>query len=149
MTLKLALVRANSFYFCGKVALSVKNTENNPITVDYKSLNEKEIIGLVRAIKTNVIKAVEGEETLISMFKEIDGKRKVKKEITDEVQVATTEVQVKEPEVIVEKQIVIEEEKTSEKEENVEIKEEVKEETKVAPKSTTRKTTTPKKTTQK
>lgn len=149
MTLKLALVRANSFYFCGKVALSVKNTENNPITVDYKSLNEKEIIGLVRAIKTNVIKAVEGEETLISMFKEIDGKRKVKKEITDEVQVATTEVEVKEPEVIVEKQIVIEEEKTSEKEENVEIKEEVKEETKVAPKSTTRKTTTPKKTTQK
>ena len=149
MTLKLALVRANSFYFCGKVALSVKNTENNPITVDYKSLNEKEIIGLVRAIKTNVIKAVEGEETLISMFKEIDGKRKVKKEITDEVQVATTEVEVKEPEVIVEKQIVIEEEKTSEKEENVEIKEEVKEETKVAPKATTRKTTTPKKTTQK
>ena len=149
MTLKLALVRANSFYFCGKVALSVKNTENNPITVDYESLNEKEIIGLVRAIKTNVIKAVEGEETLISMFKEIDGKRKVKKEITDEIQVVTTEVEVKEPEVIVEKQIVIEEEKTSEKEENVEIKEEVKEETKVAPKSTTRKTTAPKKTTQK
>ena len=147
MTLKLALVRANSFYFCGKVALAVKNTENNPISVEFDSLNDKEIIGLVRAIKTNVIKAVEGEETLISMFKEINGKRKVKKEITDEIQVVTTEV--KEPEVIVEEQVVIEEEKTSEKEENVEIKEEVKEETKVAPKSTTRKTTAPKKTTQK
>lgn len=147
MTLKLALVRANSFYFCGKVALAVKNTENNPVSVEFDSLNDKEIIGLVRAIKTNVIKAVEGEETLISMFKEINGKRKVKKEITDEIQVVTTEV--KEPEVIVEEQVVIEEEKTSEKEENVEIKEEVKEETKVAPKSTTRKTTAPKKTTQK
>lgn len=147
MTLKLALVRANSFYFCGKVALAVKNTENNPVSVEFDSLNDKEIIGLVRAIKTNVIKAVEGEETLISMFKEINGKRKVKKEITDEIQVVTTEV--KEPEVIVEEQVVIEEEKTSEKEENVEIKEEFKEETKVAPKSTTRKTTAPKKTTQK
>ena len=147
MTLKLALVRANSFYFCGKVALAVKNTENNPVSVEFDSLNDKEIIGLVRAIKTNVIKAVEGEDTLLSLFKEINGKRKVKKEITDEIQVVTTEV--KEPEVIVEEQVVIEEEKTSEKEENVEIKEEVKEETKVAPKSTTRKTTAPKKTTQK
>ena len=148
MTLKLALVRANSFYFCGKVALSVKNTENNPITVDYKSLNEKEIIGLVRAIKTNVIKAVEGEETLISMFKEIDGKRKVKKEITDEVQVATTEVEVKEPEVIVEKQIVIEEEKTSEKED---IKEEEKSEVieEVVKEEVVKKVATPKRTTTK
>ena len=44
MTLKLALVRANSFYFCGKVALAVKNTENNPVSVEFDSLNDKEII---------------------------------------------------------------------------------------------------------
>lgn len=149
MTLKLALVRANSFYFCGKVALSVKNTENNPITVDYESLNEKEIIGLVRAIKTNVIKAVEGEETLISMFKEIDGKRKVKKETPVEVQEVAPEVN--EPEVVVEAEPVVEEEKTSEKEEETveDEKEEVKEDVKVAPKTAPKKTTTTRKTTQK
>ena len=149
MTLKLALVRANSFYFCGKVALAVKNTENNPVSVEFDSLNDKEIIGLVRAIKTNVIKAVEGEETLISMFKEINGKRKVKKETPVEVQEVAPEVN--EPEVVVEAEPVVEEEKTSEKEEETveDEKEEVKEDVKVAPKTAPKKTTTTRKTTQK
>lgn len=149
MTLKLALVRANSFYFCGKVALAVKNTENNPVSVEFDSLNDKEIIGLVRAIKTNVIKAVEGEDTLLSLFKEIDVKRKFKKETQIEVETVTTEI--KEPEVVVvEVESVVEEEKTSEKEEIAEDeKEEAQEEVKLTPKVTPKKTTAIKKTTQK
>jgi outer membrane biosynthesis protein TonB len=149
MTLKLALVRANSYYFCGKVTLAVKNTENNPVSVEFDSLNDQEVIGLVRAIKTNVIKAVEGEDTLLSLFKEINVKRKFKKETPVEVQEVVPEVN--EPEVVVEAEPVVEEEKTSEKEEETveDEKEEVKEDVKVAPKTTPKKTTTTRKTTQK
>ena len=115
MTLKLALVMTNSYYFCGKVALSIKNTVSNPASISFESLSSDEVVGLVRAIKTNVIKAVEGEDVLLSKFKEINDKRKSKKETT-EVEKVTEEV--KEAEVVVEAIEEVQEEKTSEKEES-------------------------------
>ena len=152
MTLKLALVMTNSYYFCGKVALSIKNTVSNPASISFESLSSDEVVGLVRAIKTNVIKAVEGEDVLLSKFKEINDKRKSKKEIT-EVEKVTEEV--KEAEVVVEAIEEVQEEKTSEKEESnveveiekeVEITEEVKEESTVEVKPVAKRTTTVKKT---
>ena len=152
MTLKLALVMTNSYYFCGKVALSIKNTVNNPVSISFESLSSNEIVGLVRAIKTNVIKAVEGEDVLLSKFKEINDKRKSKKETT-EVEKVTEEV--KEAEVVVEAIEEVQEEKTSEKEEsNVEVEiekevkvtEEVKEKSTVEAKPVAKRTTTVKKT---
>ena len=152
MTLKLALVMTNSYYFCGKVALSIKNTVSNPASISFESLSSDEVVGLVRAIKTNVIKAVEGEDVLLSKFKEINDKRKSKKETT-EVEKVTEEV--KEAEVVVEAIEEVQEEKTSEKEEsNVEVKiekevediEEVKEESTVKVKPVAKRTTTVKKT---
>ncbi len=152
MTLKLALVMTNSYYFCGKVALSIKNTVNNPVSISFESLSSNEIVGLVRAIKTNVIKAVEGEDVLLSKFKEINDKRKSKKETT-EVEKVTEEV--KEAEVVVEAIEEVQEEKTSEKEESnveveiekeVEVTEEVKEESTVEVKPVAKRTTTVKKT---
>ena len=152
MTLKLALVMTNSYYFCGKVALSIKNTVNNPVSISFESLSSNEIVGLVRAIKTNVIKAVEGEDVLLSKFKEINDKRKSKKETT-KVEKVTEEV--KEAEVVVEAIEEVQEEKTSEKEEsNVEVEiekevkvtEEVKEKSTVEAKPVAKRTTTVKKT---
>ncbi len=152
MTLKLALVMTNSYYFCGKVALSIKNTVNNPVSISFESLSSNEIVGLVRAIKTNVIKAVEGEDVLLSKFKEINDKRKSKKETT-EVEKVTEEV--KEAEVVVEAIEEVKEEKTSEKEESnveveiekeVEVTEEVKEKSTVEAKPVAKRTTTVKKT---
>ena len=152
MTLKLALVMTNSYYFCGKVALSIKNTVNNPVSISFESLSSNEIVGLVRAIKTNVIKAVEGEDVLLSKFKEINDKRKSKKETT-EVEKVTEEV--KEAEVVVEAIEEVKEEKTSEKEESnveveiekeVEVTEEVKEKSTVESKPVAKRTTTVKKT---
>ena len=156
MTLKLALVMTNSYYFCGKVALSIKNTVNNPVSISFESLSSNEIVGLVRAIKTNVIKAVEGEDVLLSKFKEINDKRKSKKETT-EVEKVTKKVteEVKEAEVVVEAIEEVQEEKTSEKEESnveveiekeVEVTEEVKEESTVKVKPVAKRTTTVKKT---
>jgi hypothetical protein len=152
MTLKLALVMTNSYYFCGKVALSIKNTVSNPASISFESLSSDEVVGLVRAIKTNVIKAVEGEDVLLSKFKEINDKRKSKKETT-EVEKVTEEV--KEAEVVVEAIEEVQEEKTSEKEESnveveiekeVEVTEEVKEESTVKVKPVAKRTTTVKKT---
>ena len=152
MTLKLALVMTNSYYFCGKVALSIKNTVSNPASISFESLSSDEVVGLVRAIKTNVIKAVEGEDVLLSKFKEINDKRKSKKETT-EVDKVTEEV--KEAEVVVEAIEEVQEEKTSEKEESnveaeiekeVEVTEEVKEESTVEVKPVAKRTTTVKKT---
>lgn len=152
MTLKLALVMTNSYYFCGKVALSIKNTVSNPASISFESLSSDEVVGLVRAIKTNVIKAVEGEDVLLSKFKEINDKRKSKKETT-EVEKVTEEV--KEAEVVVEAIEEVQEEKTSEKEESnveveiekeVEVTEEVKEESTVEVKPVAKRTTTVKKT---
>lgn len=152
MTLKLALVMTNSYYFCGKVALSIKNTVSNPASISFESLSSDEVVGLVRAIKTNVIKAVEGEDVLLSKFKEINDKRKSKKE-TIEVEKVTEEV--KEAEVVVEAIEEVQEEKTSEKEESnveveiekeVEVTEEVKEESTVEVKPVAKRTTTVKKT---
>lgn len=152
MTLKLALVMTNSYYFCGKVALSIKNTVSNPASISFESLSSDEVVGLVRAIKTNVIKAVEGEDVLLSKFKEINDKRKSKKETT-EVEKVTEEV--KEAEVVVEAIEEVQEEKTSEKEESnveveiekeVEVTEEVKEESTVEVKPVAKRRTTVKKT---
>ncbi len=152
MTLKLALVMTNSYYFCGKVALSIKNTVSNPASISFESLSSDEVVGLVRAIKTNVIKAVEGEDVLLSKFKEINDKRKSKKETT-EVEKVTEEV--KEAEVVVEAIEEVKEEKTSEKEESnveveiekeVEVTEEVKEKSTVESKPVAKRTTTVKKT---
>ena len=142
----------NSYYFCGKVALSIKNTVSNPASISFESLSSDEVVGLVRAIKTNVIKAVEGEDVLLSKFKEINDKRKSKKETT-EVEKVTEEV--KEAEVVVEAIEEVKEEKTSEKEEsNVEVEiekevkvtEEVKEKSTVEAKPVAKRTTTVKKT---
>ena len=133
MTLKLALVMTNSYYFCGKVALSIKNTVSNPASISFESLSSD-------------------EDVLLSKFKEINDKRKSKKETT-EVEKVTEEV--KEAEVVVEAIEEVQEEKTSEKEESnveveiekeVEVTEEVKEESTVEVKPVAKRTTTVKKT---
>ena len=147
MALKLIMVGRLSYYFCGRIALSINNTKENPIVKEIDELTDKEVVGLLRAIKTGVIAAIEGADELLERSKVLEEAKRKK--------VATVEVEIKE---IKTEEITIidavenkEEEKTSEKEEETveDEKEEVKEDVKVAPKTAPKKTTTTRKTTQK
>ena len=121
MALKLIMVGRLSYYFCGRIALSINNTKENPIVKEIDELTDKEVIGLLRAIKTGVIAAIEGADELLERSKVLEEAKRKK--------VATVEVEIKE---IKTEEITIidavenkEEEKTSEKEDIKEEKSEV------------------------
>ena len=121
MALKLIMVGRLSYYFCGRIALSINNTKENPIVKEIDELTDKEVVGLLRAIKTGVIAALEGTDELLERSKVLEEAKRKK--------VATVEVEIKE---IKTEEITIidavenkEEEKTSEKEDIKEEKSEV------------------------
>ena len=143
MALKLIMVGRLSYYFCGRIALSINNTKENPIVKEIDELTDKEVVGLLRAIKTGVIAAIEGADELLERSKVLEEAKRKK--------VATVEVEIKE---IKTEEITIidavenkEEEKTSEKEDIKEEKSEVIQEVvqeEIKKVSTPRRTTTKK-----
>ena len=143
MALKLIMVGRLSYYFCGRIALSINNTKENPIVKEIDELTDKEVVGLLRAIKTGVIAALEGTDELLERSKVLEEAKRKK--------VATVEVEIKE---IKTEEITIidavenkEEEKTSEKEDIKEEKSEVIQEVvqeEIKKVSTPRRTTTKK-----
>lgn len=137
MNIKLIITSRLSYYFCGSVALSILNSYDNPLVVDLDKLSKQEVIGLTRASKTGVIKAIEGEEELYAKAETFTSK---KKEAPKEETIAE-----KIEEIIEEiKQPVVEVQPEPEVQEVVEVEDEVKveEEVKETPKTTTRKRTT-------
>lgn len=137
MNIKLIITSRLSYYFCGSVALSILNSYDNPLVVDLDKLSKQEVIGLTRASKTGVIKAIEGESELYAKAETFTSK---KKEAPKEETIAE-----KIEEVIEEiKQPVVEVQPEPEVQEVVEVEDEVKveEEVKETPKTTTRKRTT-------
>ena len=137
MNIKLIITSRLSYYFCGSVALSILNSYDNPLVVDLDKLSKQEVIGLTRAAKTGVIKAIEGEAALYAKAETFTTK---KKEAPKEETIAE-----KIEEIIEEiKQPVVEVQPEPEVQEVVEVEDEVKveEEVKETPKPTTRKRTT-------
>lgn len=113
MSLKLAMVGRISYYFCGRIALSTKNTKTSPVLVEVSTLTDQEAIGLLRAINTGVVTALEGLEDLKERVEVSETSRKVKREkklaealeqANEPIPVITEEVKVEEtlelPEVI-------------------------------------------------
>lgn len=76
MNIKLIIASRLSYYFCGSISLSILNTIDNPVTVALDSLTKQEVIGLSKAIKTGVIKAIEGEEELCTKAATLSNKKK-------------------------------------------------------------------------
>ena len=137
MNIKLIITSRLSYNFCGSVALSILNSYDNPLVVDLDKLSKQEVIGLTRASKTGVIKAIEGEAELYAKAETFTTK---KKEAPKEETIAE-----KIEEVIEEiKQPVVEVQPEPEVQEVVEVEDEVKveEEVKETPKTTARKRTT-------
>lgn len=137
MNIKLIITSRLSYYFCGSVALSILNSYDNPLTVDLDKLSKQEVIGLTRASKTGVIKAIEGEAELYAKAETFSAKKKeeVKETVVTEVIDEVIE-EVKQP--VVEVQPEPEVQEVVEVEDEVKVEEEVKE----TPKPTPRKRTT-------
>ena len=76
MNIKLIITSRLSYYFCGSVALSILNSYDNPLVVDLDKLSKQEVIGLTRASKTGVIKAIEGESELYAKAETFTSKKK-------------------------------------------------------------------------
>ena len=76
MNIKLIITSRLSYYFCGSVALSILNSSDNPLVVDLDKLSKQEVIGLTRASKTGVIKAIEGESELYAKAETFTSKYK-------------------------------------------------------------------------
>lgn len=141
MNIKLIITSRLSYYFCGSVALSILNSYDNPLVVDLDKLSKQEVIGLTRASKTGVIKAIEGEaelyakaETFTSKKKEAPKEAPKEETITEKIEEVIEEI----------KQPVVEVQPEPEVQEVVEVEDEVKveEEVKETPKTTARKRTT-------
>lgn len=79
MEIKLSLNGGLGYYFCGSIALSINNNIKNPISVDSDKLTDKEIIGLARAVKSGVVKVLEGEASLLEKAHHILSTTKNKK----------------------------------------------------------------------
>lgn len=134
MEIKLIINSRLSYYFCGSVSLSILNNVSNPLSLTLDSLTKQEVIGLNKAVKTGVIKVIEGESELFALAESFI-KRKEKKEIAVETTVETVEEIKEEITEPVKEEVV---------EETVEdIKEEVEEE--IQPKTTSRRRTAIKK----
>ena len=117
MALKLIMVGRLSYYFCGRIALSINNTKENPIVKEIDELTDKEVVGLLRAIKTGVIAAIEGADELLERSKVLEEAKRKK--------VATVEVEIKE---IKTEEITIIDAVENKEEENTSEKEDIKEE---------------------
>ena len=138
MNIKLIITSRLSYYFCGSIALSILNSSDNPLVVDLDKLSKQEVIGLTRASKTGVIKAIEGEAELYAKAETFTTKKKRKKEAPKEETIAK-----KIEEVIEEiKQPVVEVQPEPEVQEVVEVEVKIEEEVKETPKTTARKRTT-------
>lgn len=133
--LKLAMAGRVSYYFCGRISLTSRNTVKNPLTVEVKTLNSQEVVGLYRAIKTGVIVAVEGLEELSAKVEELELAQKSKKEVEKEPVVIEQEVKQEATEKVEESEPTVEEPKEEKPTDEVEVKAPVK-------RVTTRKATT-------
>lgn len=108
MSLKLLISGSVSYYFCGSVSLRRSENVIDPLNVDLESLNDKEVIGLARAIKSGVVVAVEGEEALNERAELLLANSKLaKKSVTESIEdvkedtvTETTEMEIKEVESI-------------------------------------------------
>ena len=137
MNIKLIITSRLSYYFCGSVALSILNSYDNPLVVDLDKLSKQEVIGLTRASKTGVIKAIEGEAELYAKAETFTTKKKeAPKEETIAEKIEEVIEEIKQP--VVEVQPEPEVQEVLEVEDEVKVEEEVKE----TPKTTTRKRTT-------
>lgn len=137
MNIKLIITSRLSYYFCGSVALSILNSSDNPLVVDLDKLSKQEVIGLNRASKTGVIKAIEGESELYAKAETFTSKKKeAPKEETIAEKIEEVIEEIKQP--VVEVQPELEVQEVVEVEDEVKVEEEVKE----TPKTTTRKRTT-------
>lgn len=133
MNIKLIITSRLSYYFCGSVALSILNSYDNPLVVDLDKLSKQEVIGLTRAAKTGVIKAIEGEAELYAKAETFASKKQKhlkKKEETIAEKIEEVIEEIKQP--------VVEVQPEPEVQEVVEVEDEVKE----TPKTTARKRTT-------
>lgn len=81
MEIKLIINSRLSYYFCGSISLSILNTVKNPLTFTLESLTKQEVIGLNKAVKTGIIKVLEGEAELVALAESLI-KPKFKKEET-------------------------------------------------------------------
>lgn len=139
MNIKLIITSRLSYYFCGSVALSILNSYDNPLVVDLDKLSKQEVIGLTRAAKTGVIKAIEGEAELYAKAETFASKKQKhlkKKEETIAEKIEEVIEEIKQP--VVEVQPEPEVQEVVEVEDEVKVEEEVKE----TPKTTARKRTT-------
>ena len=67
MEIKLIINSRLSYYFCGSISLSILNTVKNPLTLTLESLTKQEVIGLNKAVRTGIIKVLEGESELVAL----------------------------------------------------------------------------------
>ena len=135
MNIKLIITSRLSYYFCGSVALSILNSYDNPLVVDLDKLSKQEVIGLTRASKTGVIKAIEGESELYAKAETFTTKKKEspkEETITEKTEEVIEEI----------KQPVVEVQPEPEVQEVVEVEVKIEEEVKETPKTTARKRTT-------
>lgn len=135
MNIKLIITSRLSYYFCGSVALSILNSYDNPLVVDLEKLSKQEVIGLTRASKTGVIKAIEGEAELYAKAKTFPSKKKeAPKEETIAKKIEEVIEEVRQP--------VVEVQPEPEVQEVVEVEVKIEEEVRETPKTTARKRTT-------
>lgn len=146
MILKLAILR-HSFYFNGTIALTLKDNAYSPKEYDLDSLTDNEVFGLMRAIKTQVVSIVQGEKEFLTRFKEVEARKKPKRDavavepvvaevVTEQVEEKTSEKEEIQVEDKVEDTVEIEEEVEAVVEEKIEVK------ATPVKKTTTKKTTT-------
>lgn len=109
MKIKLIINSRLSYYFCGSISLSILNTVDNPLDLNLESLTKQEVIGLNKAVKTGIIKVLEGEAELVSLAESL-----IKPKFKKEEEVVTEEVEVKEE--TIEDVVEIKEEEFSEDE---------------------------------
>ena len=143
MKIKLVMVKKLSYYFCGSVALSILNDVDNPLEVELDSLTRQELVGLDRAISTDIIRVTVGLSEFKAKVEAIVKPKKRTEPVKEEVIEVKTEVKIEEVKEEIEVTPVeeitpvveVEEEPT----EVVEKVEEVKKETPVKPTSVARK----------
>lgn len=125
MKIKLIINSRLSYYFCGSISLSILNTVDNPLDLNLESLTKQEVIGLNKAVKTGIIKVLEGEAELVSLAESL-----IKPKFKKEEEVVTEEVEVKEETiedvVEIKEEVKIQEEKEAEPVTKVEEVQEVK-----------------------
>lgn len=108
MKLKLAIAGRLSYCFCGRVALRMEHTVKSPLEVDLDTLNDQEILSLVRAVRTKSITVVEGEKELLEKGHFINEEKKPKRTVVPTEIKETTPVELKEEEKPAEAESILE-----------------------------------------